>query len=58
MIATETVSSGKLGRNSGRFGAGVTAVLSDRMDVRVNYDFEVFDHTSTNEFGVVMGLYW
>ena len=50
--------SGKWGRNSGRFGAGMNAQLSNWLNFRVDYDYEVYDHTATNELSATLGVRW
>jgi len=50
--------SGNWGRNSGRFGVGLNAQLADWLSFRVDYDREVYDHTSSNEFGATLGVMW
>ena len=53
--------SGKWGRDSGRFGAGLEMRLTSRLNVvnfRVDYDHEVFDHTAVNEFSTTLGMQW
>ena len=50
--------SGAQGRNSGRFGMGLNARLSDRMSLRMDYDYEVFDHTTANEFSTTFAVWW
>jgi len=50
--------SGKWGRNSGRFGVGVNAKLSSRMNFRLDYDCEVYDHTSTNVVSTMFCMKW
>jgi len=50
--------SGNWGRNSGRFGAGLNAQLSNWLSARVDYDYEVYDHTSTNAFAATLGVKW
>jgi len=49
---------GNWGRNSGRLGVGVNAQLTDRFNLRVDYDCEVYDYTSTSEFGATLGVTW
>ena len=51
-------SSNNLGRNSGRFGAGLGAQLTERLDIRVDYDYELYRHTTASEFGVTVGAKW
>ena len=50
--------SGNWGRNSVRFGAGLNAQLSDRLNLRADYDYEVYEHTSASWFGVTLGAKW
>ena len=50
--------SGKLGRNSGRFGVGLGAKLSERVNFRVDYDYEVYEHTAVGELGATLGVKW
>jgi outer membrane autotransporter protein len=50
--------SGSQGRNSARLGAGLNARLSDRMNFRVDYDYEVFDHTAANELSTTFAVRW
>jgi outer membrane autotransporter protein len=48
--------SGDWGRNSGRFGAGLGVQLTDWLKFRVDYDHEVYTHTSANWFGTSLGV--
>ena len=50
--------SGSWGRNSGRLGAGLGVDLTDRINFRVDYDYEVFDHTALSELGATLGVKW
>jgi len=50
--------SGNWGRNSGRFGVGLNAKLSDWLNFRVDYDYEVYDHTAASELGATLGVKW
>ena len=47
---------GRWGRDSGRFGAGVGALLTEHINFRFDYDFEVFSNTSTNTFTTTLGV--
>ena len=51
-------SSGKWGRNSGRFGAGLNGRITDRLSIRIDYDYEVYEHTDMNEFSVSTSVNW
>ena len=53
-----TADTGNWGRNSGRLGVGLNAGLTDRFNLRVDYDCEVYDYTSTSEFGATVGVTW
>jgi len=50
--------SGSWGCNSGRFGLGLNAQLSNRLNVRVDYDYEVYDHTTADAFTATLGVKW
>jgi len=50
--------SGNWGRNSGRLGAGLNAQMTDWLNFRVDYDYEVFDYTSASWFGTSLGVRW
>ena len=50
--------SGNWGRNSGRFGVGLNAGLANWLNFRVDYDYEVYDHTALSEFGATLGVKW
>jgi outer membrane autotransporter protein len=50
--------SGKWGRNSGRFGLGLNAKLSGRMNFRIDYDYEVYDHTTADQISTTLGVNW
>jgi len=50
--------SGNWGRNSARLGAGLNAQLSNWLNFRVDYDYEVFQHTSASWFGTSLGVRW
>jgi outer membrane autotransporter protein len=50
--------SGNWGRNSARLGVGLNAQLSNRLNFRVDYDYEAFDHTATSEFSTTLGVNW
>jgi len=50
--------SGNWGRSSGRFGTGINAQFSDSLNFRVDYDYEVFEHTSTSALGATLGVRW
>jgi uncharacterized protein with beta-barrel porin domain len=56
--ASFAADSGNWGRNSARFGAILNAGLTDRLNFRVDYDYEVFDHTAVSEFGATLGVNW
>ena len=51
-------SGGNWGRNSARFGAGLNASLSDWLNFRIDYDYEVYNHTATNALGATLGVKW
>jgi len=53
-----TAESGNWGHNSGRFGAGLNAGLADWLSFRVDYDYEVYEHTSASWFGTSLGVRW
>ena len=48
--------SGNTGRQSARIGLGVNAQLRHWLHFRLDYDHEIFDHTSVNELGVSLGV--
>ena len=50
--------SGNWGRNSARLGVGLNAALSDWLNFRIDYDYEVYDHTTANWFGTTLGVRW
>ena len=50
--------SGNLGRNSGRIGASVGTQLMHRLDIRIDYDCEVYEHSTSSEFGATLGVKW
>ena len=50
--------SGKWGRNSGKFGAGLGAGLSDRLFIRADFDCEVYQNTTVREFNTTLGVKW
>jgi outer membrane autotransporter protein len=50
--------SGSWGRNSGRFGVGVNARLSNQLNFRMDYDYEVFDFTSASALSATLGVKW
>ena len=50
--------SGRWGRYSGKLGAGLGAVIANRFNVRLDYDYEIFEHTSTNAFSSTVGIQW
>ena len=49
---------GKWGRNSGRLGAGVNAQLSNRVNLRVDYDYEIYNYTSAHVATATLGVQW
>ena len=50
--------SGNWGRNSGRLGAGLNAQVSNWLNLRIDYDYEIYDHTSASWFGTTLGVRW
>ena len=56
--ATFLATSGVQGRNSGRFGLGVGAQLSDRLNFRVDYDYEVYERAVVSELSATLGVKW
>lgn len=50
--------SGDWGRHSGRFGVGMGAALTDRLSVRVDYDYEVWNHTDMHNVGGNVTYRW
>jgi len=50
--------SGKWGRDSGRLGAGLNVQLSNWLNFRVDYDYEVYNHTASQELGATLGVRW
>ncbi|MCL2006184.1 MAG: autotransporter domain-containing protein [Planctomycetaceae bacterium] len=50
--------SGNWGRSSGRVGIGLNMQMRDRLQFRMDYDYEVFEHTATSEFGATLGVRW
>ena len=50
--------SGNWGNNSGRFGVGLNAALANQLSFRVDYDYEVYEHTAMSEFGATLGVRW
>ncbi|MCD8349761.1 MAG: autotransporter domain-containing protein [Planctomycetaceae bacterium] len=50
--------SGKWGRHTGRFGAGLEAEVRDRVSVRVDYDFEVGSRVRAHELMFNVAVRW
>jgi outer membrane autotransporter protein len=50
--------SGDWGRNSGRLGVGLNAQLTDNLNFRIDYDYEVYDHTTANELAAMLTIRW
>ena len=50
--------SGNWGRHSLRVGVGAGAVVSRHFNFRLDYDFEVYNHTSVHGFGGTIGAHW
>ncbi|MCD8140845.1 MAG: autotransporter domain-containing protein [Planctomycetaceae bacterium] len=50
--------SGKWGRHTGRFGAGVEAEVRDSVSVRVDYDFEVGSRVRAHELMFNIAVKW
>jgi len=50
--------SGNYGRNSGRFGVGLNASVSQNVTSRIDYDYKVYDHTTVSEFGGTLAVRW
>ena len=53
-----TADSGQWGRNSGRLGAGLGVRFMDHANLRLDYDYEVYNHTNLSEFSVTLGVNW
>ncbi|MDR0327165.1 MAG: autotransporter outer membrane beta-barrel domain-containing protein [Planctomycetaceae bacterium] len=49
---------GAKGRNSGRFGVGLNAHLTERLNLRVDYDYELYEHTSADALALTLGVRW
>jgi len=58
VMGAKTLSDVAMGRDSARLGTGLGAQLSDRLSVRVDYDYEVYRYAKTNEFGATVGVSW
>ena len=50
--------SGKWGRHSGRLGLGLGALVAHRLNVRLDYDFEMYNHTNVHVFMGAVGFQW
>jgi uncharacterized protein with beta-barrel porin domain len=51
--------SGDWGRDSGRFDVGLQASsFADRLHASIDYDYEVYRHTSTSVLGATVGVRW
>ena len=55
---TVIASSGKWGSDSGRLGIGLNGKLSEQMNFRLDYDFEVYNHTTAHAASVTFGMKW
>jgi hypothetical protein len=55
---TFNAESGKWGRNSGHFGVGLNAKLTERVNFRFDYDFEIYNHTSAGVASAALGVKW
>ncbi len=49
---------GPWGRNSGVFGLGLGLQLTDRMNFRIDYDYEVYERTDMSEFSTSLRVHW
>ncbi|MCL2711227.1 MAG: autotransporter domain-containing protein, partial [Planctomycetaceae bacterium] len=50
--------SGDWGRSSVRVGAGLGAIVSNRFNFRVDYDFESYKHATVHAFEALLGFQW
>ena len=50
--------SGQWGRNSARLGIGLGAMVSSRLNARLDYDVEVYNHTTADTFSATLGVMW
>ena len=53
--------SGKWGRDIGRIGTGLEMRLASRLNtvnVRIDYDYEVYNHTTADTFTATLGVSW
>ena len=57
-VTTFDSESGSLGRSSGRIGLGLNTQWSNRMNFRLDYELEVYEHTTNNQFGATLGVNW
>jgi uncharacterized protein with beta-barrel porin domain len=55
---TFAADSGVWGRDSGRFGAGVGMMFSERVQLRFDYDCEIYTHTQTDTLSATLGVSW
>jgi outer membrane autotransporter protein len=49
---------GKWGRSSSRLGIGLNTQVLDWVDVRMDYDCDIYDHGTTNAFAATLRMYW
>jgi outer membrane autotransporter protein len=52
------VDSGSWGRDSGRFGLGLNVQLTNRMNFRIDYDYEVYSRTTADQLSATLGVNW
>jgi outer membrane autotransporter protein len=50
--------SGKWGRDSVRAGTGLGIQWGNRLGFRLDYDFEVHNHTNSHNLGAVLSFNW
>jgi len=50
--------SGDWGRNSVRMGTGLGAIVSNRFNFRLDYDFETYNHATVHAVEALLGFQW
>jgi outer membrane autotransporter protein len=50
--------SGYWGRNSARLGGGLNAQIMSRLNFRIEYDYEVYAHTTISELSAALSVKW
>jgi len=50
--------SGRWGRHSGRFGAGIGSMAFGHLTARADYDYEIHNHLNIHIFSATLGVQW